>query len=469
MQGIAVSAAQSVRPRANRLLVLDDDPFVPRWIRQVAEHEGYDVTVSGDLQTVRSLCRTFRPTLILIDLTLGGYQGLDALRLLSAERCTMPIILTGAAEAGVLHSASRFGMTLDLSMAGIIAKPIELGQLRRALAAHVHGIIDDESSVIGRMLRDSANVSGGAAAGDTPRPEDEIRLRAAFDAGELRVHYQPQIALASGAVVGVEALVRWQHPTRGLISANTFLPLAERLGLMRPLTMFVLESALEEARGWARSGQPVSVAVNLAASLLNDPALPDDIERLCQVHGVAPEKLTLEISESATIGHAQEVVDALTRLRVKGVRLSLDNFGTGFSSLVELRTLPFSQLKIDKTFVGDATSRPAARAIVDAVIEFGHKIGLEIVAEGVETREALVLLREANCDFAQGFLISRPVDAVALSKQLAAGPLPRQAQNGTGTPSTPSAASASGAGSQNTTSQNTTSQNTRTSSASRGR
>jgi EAL domain-containing protein (putative c-di-GMP-specific phosphodiesterase class I)/DNA-binding response OmpR family regulator len=459
MQGIAVSTAQSVRPRANRLLVLDDDPFVPRWIRQVAEHEGYDVTVSGDLQTVRSLCRSFRPTLILIDLTLGGYQGLDALRLLSAERCTMPIILTGAAEAGVLHSASRFGMTLDLSMAGIIAKPIELGQLRRALAAHVHGIMDDESSVIGRMLRDSVNrdganvaangagtvtsnagvtisngslgaagATGAAGVSDVPRAEDEARLRAAVDAEELRVHYQPQIALATGAVVGVEALVRWQHPTRGLISANSFLPLAERLALMRPLTMFVLESALDEARGWARSGQPVSVAVNLAGSLLNDPTLADEIERQCEARGVAPEMLTLEISESATIGHAQDVVDALTRLRVKGCRLSLDNFGTGFSSLVELRTLPFSQLKIDKTFVGDATSRPAARAIVDAVIEFGHKIGLQIVAEGVETREALVILKEAGCDFAQGFLISRPVDAVALAKQLAAGPLPQRAQ-----------------------------------------
>jgi EAL domain-containing protein (putative c-di-GMP-specific phosphodiesterase class I)/ActR/RegA family two-component response regulator len=424
--GLAVSPVQTVRPRANRLLVLDDDPFVPRWIRQVAEHEGYDVTVSGDLQNVRTLFRTFRPTLILIDLTLGGYQGLDALRLLAAERCTVPVILTGAAEAGVLHSASRFGMTLDLSMAGIIAKPIELGQLRRALAAHVHGNADDDTSVIARMLRDS--VSGDVATRrDQMRQEDEARLRAAFEAGELRVHYQPQVALATGAVVGVEALVRWQHPTRGLISPNSFLPLAERLGLIRPMTMFVLASALDEVRGWARAGQPVNMAVNISASLLDDPTLADEIERLCEAKMVSPEKLTLEISESATIGHVQEVADALTRLRVKGCRLALDNFGTGFSSLVELRSLPFSQLKIDKTFVGEATSRPAARAIVDAVIEFGHKIGFQIVAEGVETREALVLLKDAGCDLAQGFLISRPVDAVALGRQLAAGN-PQQTQ-----------------------------------------
>jgi EAL domain-containing protein (putative c-di-GMP-specific phosphodiesterase class I)/CheY-like chemotaxis protein len=400
MQGLAVSPVQAVRPRPNRLLVLDDDPFVPRWIRQVAEHEGYDVTVSGDLQNIRPLCRAFRPTLILIDLTLGGYQGLDALRLLAAERCTMPVILTGAAEPGVLHSASRFGMTLDLAMAGIIAKPIELGQLRRALAAHAEGKTDDDASVIGRILREGREGREGASADGVLRHHDEARLRAAFDAGELRVHYQPQVALATGAVVGVEALVRWQHPTRGLVSPNSFLPLVERLGLMRALTMFVLETALEEARGWALLGQPVGIAVNLAATLLNDPTLPDDIERLCEAMSVSPHMLTLEISESATIGHIHEITGALTRLRAKGCRLALDNFGTGFSSLVELRALPFSQLKIDKTFVGDAATRPAARAIVDAVIEFGHKIGFQIVAEGVESREALVLLKEAGCDLA---------------------------------------------------------------------
>jgi EAL domain-containing protein (putative c-di-GMP-specific phosphodiesterase class I) len=249
----------------------------------------------------------------------------------------------------------------------------------------------------------------------------------AFEAGELRVHYQPQVLLATGAVVGVEALVRWQHPTRGLISPNSFLPLVERLGLMRSLTMFVLESALEEARVWARAGQPVGVAANLSSTLLSDPTLADDIERLCEAKSVSLQTLTLEISESATIGHVHEIAAALTKLRVKGCRLALDNFGTGFSSLVELRALPFSQLKIDKTFVGEAATRPAARAIVDAVIEFGHKIGFQIVAEGVESREALVLLKEAGCDLAQGFLISRPVDAGALGRQLAAGTHPQQA------------------------------------------
>ena len=149
--------------RANRLLVLDDDPFIPRWIRKVAEHEGYDVSICTDLTTIRAVHRSARPTLILMDLTLGGgYQGLEALRLLSAERSTTPIILTGAAEPGVLHSASRFGMTLDLSMAGIIPKPIELGQLRRALAAHLHE--QREVSTVDLMLSGATESPAPSAA-----------------------------------------------------------------------------------------------------------------------------------------------------------------------------------------------------------------------------------------------------------------------------------------------------------------
>jgi EAL domain-containing protein (putative c-di-GMP-specific phosphodiesterase class I)/CheY-like chemotaxis protein len=420
-----VSPLEGSIARANRLLVLDDDPFIPRWIRKVAEHEGYDVSICTDLTTIRAVHRSARPTLILMDLTLGGgYQGLEALRLLSAERCTTPIILTGSAEPGVLHSASRFGMTLDLSMAGIIPKPIELGQLRRTLAAHLHE--QRETSTVDVMLAGGGESSAtdSAAAKANSAVADEARLRQAFEADELRVYYQPQISLRTGAVVAMEALVRWQHPLRGLISPNAFLASAERADLIRSLTFFVLESALDECRGWARAGQPVSISVNLATSLLHEPTLPDTVEAMLERFHVAPGCLTFEVDESAAIGHVHDVLDALTRLRFKGCRLSLDNFGTGFSSLVELRNLPFSQLKIDKAYVHEARTHQAARGIVEAVIEFGHRIGLEIVAEGVEDRETLTLLKEAGCDLAQGFLISRPVDAAAVAAMLGSAAQP---------------------------------------------
>jgi EAL domain-containing protein (putative c-di-GMP-specific phosphodiesterase class I)/CheY-like chemotaxis protein len=426
-----VSPVQGSTARANRLLVLDDDPFIPRWIRKVAEHEGYDVSICTDLTTIRAVHRSARPTLILMDLTLGGgYQGLEALRLLSADRCTTPIILTGAAEPGVLHSASRFGMTLDLSMAGIIPKPIELGQLRRALAAHLHE--QREVSTVDVMLSTGTESPAPVTAADAASSAkassmaDDARLRQAFEADELRVYYQPQISLRTGAVVAMEALVRWQHPLRGLISPNSFLANAERADLIRSLTFFVLESALDECRGWMRAGQPVSVSVNLSTSLLHEPTLPDTVEALLERYRVPPGCLTFEVDESAAIGHVHDVLDALTRLRFKGCRLSLDNFGTGFSSLVELRNLPFSQLKIDKAYVHEARTHQAARGIVEAVIEFGHRIGLEIVAEGVEDRETLALLKDAGCDLAQGFLISRPVDAEAVSAMLGATAQPIQ-------------------------------------------
>jgi EAL domain-containing protein (putative c-di-GMP-specific phosphodiesterase class I)/CheY-like chemotaxis protein len=376
-----VGAIDALNAHANRLLILDEDPFVPRWVRNVAEHEGYDVEICTDWQTVRTICRTSRPTLILMDLTIGGgYEGLEALRLLAGERCTTPVVLTGSAGPGVLQTASHFGMTLDLSMAGILPKPIELGQLRRTLTTHLHA--HQPSSRVDRMLNESPAT-----------PADEARLREAFEAGELRVYYQPQISLRTGAVAAIEALVRWQHPLRGLISPHSFLQLAERAGLIRAITFFVLRSAL-------------------------DPTFPDDIEAQVENAGMGPSSLTLEIDESAAIGHVRDLVDALTRLRLNGYRLSLDNFGTGFSSLVELRNLPLSQLKIDKAYVLEARSRHSARGIVEAVIEFGHRIGFEIVGEGVEDRESLGFLKEAGCDLAQGFLISRPLDAATLTSLL---------------------------------------------------
>lgn len=395
----------------NSLLVIDDDPFVPRWIRDVAEHEGYAVNISASAQDVRNVCRRSRPTLILLDLTLGGYQGLDVLRLLAAEHCTASIVLTGAAELPVLQSAARFGTTLDLAMAGTLAKPIDLAQLRRTLAAHLHD--QEVESVMEKML---AEGSAGL--------NDEMRLQRAFAEGELCVYYQPQVSLRTGRVVGVEALVRWQHPARGLVSPHNFLPLAERADLVHPLTIFVIGQAIDECRGWAAAGQPVSVSVNLFAALLRDPNLPEEIERMLDRAGVAPPLLTLEVAEGVAIGHAQDVIEGLTRLRLKGCRLSLDNFGAGFSSLIELRHMPFSQLKIDKRFILGARTDRAVRATVDAVIELGHKLGLEIVGEGVEDRETLALVKEAGCDLAQGFLISRPVDADTLTRVLSddAGP-----------------------------------------------
>jgi EAL domain-containing protein (putative c-di-GMP-specific phosphodiesterase class I)/CheY-like chemotaxis protein len=391
----------------NSLLVIDDDPFVPRWIRDVAEHEGYAVSISANVQDVRNVCRRTQPTLILLDLTLGGYQGLDALRLLAAEHCTAAIVLTGAAELPVLQSAARFGTTLDLSMAGTLAKPIDIGQLRRTLASHLH---DQEVESVMEKLLAEGSVGTGL--------NDEMRLQGAFAQGELCVYYQPQVSLRTGRVVGVEALVRWQHPARGLVSPHNFLPLAERADLVHPLTLFVIGQAIDECRGWAAAGQPVSVSVNLFPALLRDPNLPEEIERMLDRAGVAPPLLTLEVAESAAIGHAQDVIEGLTRLRLKGCRLSLDNFGAGFSSLIELRHMPFSQLKIDRRFILEARTQRAARATVDAVIELGHKLGLEIVGEGVEDRETLALVKEAGCDLAQGFLISRPVDADTLARVL---------------------------------------------------
>jgi EAL domain-containing protein (putative c-di-GMP-specific phosphodiesterase class I) len=225
--------------------------------------------------------------------------------------------------------------------------------------------------------------------------------------------------MADGAIAGAEALVRWQHPEVGLLSPAAFLARAERTGFVRALTAAVLSESLRQFRRWSAAGHHVPVAVNLSPVLLDDLSLPDEIERLTLEGGVAPADVTLEVTESVAVARRQLAMDVLTRLRLKGFRLALDDFGVGFSSLIELQHMPFTELKIDKSFVAEAVSDPSARAIVDAVIGLAHRLSLRIVAEGIETQPIWSLLKAAGCDVGQGFLISRPLDTAGFDAFLA--------------------------------------------------
>jgi EAL domain-containing protein (putative c-di-GMP-specific phosphodiesterase class I) len=225
--------------------------------------------------------------------------------------------------------------------------------------------------------------------------------------------------MRDGAIVGAEALVRWQHPEVGLVAPALFLARAERSGFMRALTLAVLDASVRQCRRWADAGHHVPVAVNLSPALLDDLSLPDEVERVTLGAGVSPADVTLEVTESVAIARRQLAMDILTRLRLKGFRLALDDFGVGFSSLLELQHMPFTDLKIDKSFVADAAADASAHAIVDAVIGLGHRLSLRIVAEGIETQPTWALVRTAGCDVAQGFFISRPLDPDAFDAFLA--------------------------------------------------
>ncbi len=234
-------------------------------------------------------------------------------------------------------------------------------------------------------------------------------LPQAIAAHELIVMYQPQIDLGTGLMTGAEALVRWQHPRYGLLGPDAFLPMAEQIGLMRPLTLHVLDQALADLAGWRRQGFDVSVAVNLAAPNLIDLALPGDVAQLLDKWGIEPHHLRLEVTETIIGADPVRVGEILTLLRDMGVIIALDDFGTGSSSLSFLRKLPVDELKIDKSFVFGMDRDPHAAAIVRAVVTLAHELELKAVAEGVETDGVRKLLVECGCDHAQGFLFGRPI------------------------------------------------------------
>lgn len=238
-------------------------------------------------------------------------------------------------------------------------------------------------------------------------------LRRALERGEFVLHYQPQVSLSTGDVVGAEALVRWQHPGHGLVYPDEFIPAAEHTGLIGPLTRHILDTALAQARTWSDAGRPLTVSVNLSARNLLDQGLPGQVAALLSAHEVAPELLELEVTESAIMtepARAQKVLEQLSGL---GIRISIDDFGAGYTSLGQLKNLPISELKIDRSFVMKMTEDRNSALIVQSVVDLGHSLGFTLVAEGVETQQILAALAGVGCDVAQGYHLSRPITAAA--------------------------------------------------------
>jgi len=243
-------------------------------------------------------------------------------------------------------------------------------------------------------------------------------LRTALSTGQLVLYYQPKIDLDSGEVHSVEALVRWNHPTRGLIHPDAFLPLVEESGLMPTLTRVVLAQALDQVARWHAHGQELTVAVNLSASSLVDSDLPRQVASMLSARGVSPHALQLETTEEFLMADRDRARSILTRLRNSGVQISVDDFGTGYSSLSYLRDLPIDELKLDRAFIFPVAECDRTAALVASTIDLAHSLGLRMVADGVETDLAYAALTRLGCDQAQGFFMSRPVPAAELDHWL---------------------------------------------------
>lgn len=367
-----------------RLIVLDDEEDICELVSRTASGCGYDVFATTNPRQFLDHIRTHPPAVVVLDLKIPGMDGVEVLRRLPELGTTADILLISGVGDRVLDTAFRIGRERGLRMVGVLSKPVRVAELREMLTK----ISQDDVSAI-----------------------SDDRLSEAIVRGELVLHYQPVKDLKAGRIYGVEALVRWQHPGRGLLLPADFVPLAETCGLADPLADWVAEKAIRQAADWKRQGTDLLVSINVSATTLHDYGFPDRLERLCAGVGVEPSRLAIEMTETAAMQDATRLMDVLTRFRIKGFQLSLDDFGTAYSSLVQLRRLPFSSLKIDRSFVSSMLESQDDAVIVDTIIGMGRNLKLLTIAEGVESDAILKALAAKGCDFAQGYHIAKPMPA----------------------------------------------------------
>jgi EAL domain-containing protein (putative c-di-GMP-specific phosphodiesterase class I) len=257
----------------------------------------------------------------------------------------------------------------------------------------------------------------------------EENLRCAMERNEFALHYQPKIDLKTKQIIGAEALIRWTHPVRGAVAPSQFIPVAEDCGLIVPIGNWVLHEACRQTRSWLDLNLPLrSIAVNISAAEFRADRLLGRVMSALDVTGLDPRYLELDITEGVLMKHAESAAPALKQLRAKGVRLAVDDFGSGYSSLSHLKTFPIDSLKIDQSFVRQITASPGERSLIAAVIGIGRSLDLRVVAEGVESQDELTYLLGSHCDEAQGFYLGRPVPPAQFAQLLAGSIVPATAQ-----------------------------------------
>jgi len=362
-------------------------------LRTLGVHKIYEASDgAAALQIVRSLYQP--PAIVLFDLEMPGMDGIELVQQLATEATRPRLIVASSADNSLLRSVETLILELGLPLLGAIQKPIADATLIEALT---------QFNVL-------ANAEAKAHQRQTPSVSLS-ELIGALDQDLIIPYYQPKVSLTTGEMHGMEALARWRNPDGSLIPPVSFIEVAENNELIGRITLAMLEGVLNDLHRWHQHNFFPIVAINLSATSLSDCNFATEIMRRVDASGISPRSLVLELTESAVVSDIASAIGALGRLRLKGFGLSIDDYGTGFSSMQQLSRLPFTELKIDRSFVSHAHEKWNLRVILESAITIGHKLGLSTVAEGIETEEELQLLASMGCKYAQGYLLAKPMPA----------------------------------------------------------
>ncbi|MDG2148871.1 MAG: EAL domain-containing response regulator [Planctomycetota bacterium] len=374
-----------------RLLIVSDDQAAQGLLGQLCRTRGFDLSHAETVSLVHKYIAKGLMDLIVLDLDNHDIDGVRLLKALAAGRLSAPVVLMSHCDDRTLHAAQQVGIQHGLHMGRPLLKPL------------------DESASV-RSILDALEIHDPAITATD--------IREAIHGDQLRLHYQPLVDVKNGHVRNVEALLRWEHPDYGHLNPELVVSLAEKNGLIGLLTDWVLTTSLKACAEWRRQGWDFRVAVNITPGSLFQLDFADRVVNILNTVGVPPESLIVEITEGQAITEQLDVLETLARLRLARVSLAIDDFGTGYSSLGRLHSLPFTELKIDKSFVMDTPGDPRLEMVVRAIADLGKNLGLTVVAEGVATREAWDLVESMGCDIAQGYFISRPLPADMLTEWL---------------------------------------------------
>lgn len=382
--------------KIDSILIVDDSPVQRAHAAKICRELGIFLIheASDGLDALRILSiLDSPPSLIILDLEMPGMDGIEFIENLQRRGLNIPVILASSREASLIDSVA----VMEQSILVGLCKPLTKNALEEALQG----------------FSEIANSSPKSQRSDFPSISRE-ELRHAIQAGHIQPHFQPKVDMHTGILRGAEALARWQHPTLGMVPPDNFIPLAEHEGLIHALTLSIMKQVVSQCSAWNSKGLRLAIAVNVSPTLLVNADIVQEICDVLQQQDLKPAQVVLEVTESSVVDSLSAAPGVLARLRLKGFSLSIDDYGTGFSSLQQLSRIPFTELKIDRSFVHGAHKRKNLRVILESALDLARKLGLSTVAEGVETMEDWRLLQQFGCNAAQGWLIGKPMPGIEL-------------------------------------------------------